>query len=145
MLPKHTNSKFIYNTGCSREGVKVCRYISVGMCIKGQLSDESLHSVKLKFLFPFNVVGFPLCYNGSKPLNLICIVNECSLVPALISWEKSGKNWDLKEESRDLNQSLPHPSTLATQLVSSKQHCLPKWKCSKILMQNCFVLLESNA
>jgi len=29
---------------------------------KGQFLDElSLHSVKLKFIFPFHVLGFPLC------------------------------------------------------------------------------------
>lgn len=114
------------------------------MCTKGQFSAEiPPHSAKFKLLFPFNVVGFPLCYSRSKPLNLTCSVGKWSPVPALISWEKSGKkNWDLKEGSRDLDQSLPHPGTLATQLVSSKQHFWPEWTHSKILAQNCFVLLR---
>lgn len=80
---------------------------------------------------------FPLCCSRSKRLLALSRgVDELSPVPVLISLEKPGrKSCVLKQGSRDLSQSLPCPSTLATQLVSAKQYLLPKKKHSKVLVK----------
>lgn len=89
---------------------------------------------------------FPLCCSRSKRLLALSRgVDELSPVPVLISLEKPGrKSCVLKQGSRDLSQSLPCPSTLATQLVSAKQYLLPKKETLQSFSQNCHVLLETS-